>query len=76
MDHHNIDQIPKNSIWNLRNIKRRHESGNFNTRVSQALSVAMMVSSKEFCVIIIYIIGFYIKEFNHDNVSKGAICCA
>ena len=27
-------------------------------------------------VIIHLDIGFYIKEFNHDNAKKGAICCA
>ena len=46
------------------------------TRVSQkfltTIFITFLVKNKPFCMNIFCNIGFCVKEFNHDNVEKGA----
>ena len=43
---------------------------------SSEILITQICEIKYLWVIIHLDIGFYIKEFCHDNVEKGAICCA
>ena len=50
-------------------------SGKFNGQFSDSFLSTRKVKIKLFWVIMHSVIGLYIKEFNHDNAKKGAICC-